>query len=151
MVKGINLPLTSKENHLPNQNAKVSQKYKSDSLEVVKIPRSKNYYAKFWVGREFRKSGYQIISLSTASQKEAEIKAKEIWFTFISTRKIFTTFIGRINYFFLCQCTIFFQDFGEFLFAQDTFIVITNNGIGSRDISNKLLKHSFTFRKAIVF
>jgi len=59
-----------------------------DSLEVVKIPRSKNYYAKFWVGREFRKSGYQIISLSTASQKEAEIKAKEIWFTFISTRRI---------------------------------------------------------------
>ena len=59
-----------------------------DSLEVVKIPRSKNYYAKFWVGREFRKSGYQIISLNTASQKEAEIKAKEIWFTFISTRRI---------------------------------------------------------------
>jgi len=67
-----------------------------DTLKLIKRPNSNYFYAQFWVGKEFRKSGYQIISLNTTSRYTAEIKAKEKWIDFISKNKV-ENFYNRIS------------------------------------------------------
>jgi len=46
----------------------------------------KNYYAKFYVGRELSKDGFKLISLKTSDERLATKKAKEVWLDFLANK-----------------------------------------------------------------
>ena len=46
----------------------------------------KNFYAKFYVGRELSKDGFKIISLKTTDERIATKRAKEVWLDFLANK-----------------------------------------------------------------
>ena len=46
----------------------------------------KNFYAKFYVGRELSKDGFKIISLKTTDERLATKRAKEVWLDFLANK-----------------------------------------------------------------
>ena len=71
---------------IPIENCNTLTLIKRTTVKNNKKYECKNYYAKFYVGRELSKDGFKLISLKTSDERLATKKAKEVWLDFLANK-----------------------------------------------------------------